>query len=159
MGAKLLGNIDLFRRVSRALAQLPQAAARKIVDSARDTVAGAYRDQFVRTMDPYGKPWPEAREQYNWIHDRSGNLRNPSIFIDKDVIKIRPLKYGWIHHAGWVKATNGEGQNGSGREARELFPYRSGSFWWPRITDTVNDQMIRAMMKAARDSRGVVTRG
>jgi len=152
VGAKISGDIKLLDNVRRALAQLPEDAQKQIVKSARDTVVGAYSDQFASSSDPYGKPWPKGEEQPGKVHIKSAALANPFVSVASKVISVKVERYGWIHHAGWVKAAGG-------REARELFPYRAGSWWWTKITDTVNDQMTRAMMKAASASRGSVTRG
>ena len=159
MGARISGDVKILDHVRRALAQLPEDAQKQIVKAARDTVAGAYSDQFASSSDPFGKPWPKGAEQPGKVHLRTAALSNPFVSVASKVISVKVERYGWIHHAGWVKATSGAGQNGGGREARELFPYRAGSWWWVKIKDTVNDQMMRAMMKAASASRGSVTRG
>jgi hypothetical protein len=159
MSVKISGDLRKLKGIKDGLAGMSLSAYRRAVESAKDAVVSNYQDQFARAIDPYGVPWPSGAEQGGTIHVRTGALANPKVSMFKGVIRVRAEKYGWIHHAGWVKASSGSGQNGSGREARGLFPYRAFSWWWDAINDKVSTAIYTEKLKLAASTGGSASRG
>lgn len=158
MSVKISGDLRKIKGIRDGLAGMSKAAYGRAVESAKGAVFQNYQDQFARAIDPYGVPWPQGAQQPGKTHIRSGTLANPKISMFNGVIRVRAEKYGWIHHAGWVKASSGEGQNGSGREARGLFPYRAFSWWWDAINDKVSAAIYIEKLTFAAKTGGRASR-
>jgi hypothetical protein len=118
----------------REIAQGLQEAGGKIDDATReaeDAVFEEYQKGFAAGRDPYGERWAPNKQGLYPTLLRTGRLANPSMSRTKDTVKLRPVPYGFMLHAG-----------ANGAPDREIVPYRGGSVWEAPIQERIENVVL-----------------